>query len=153
MFFAPPRSRERSKIWNMGVVNPVTISKSRSRCKTQVRNLQHPQKTKSRFKRHGCSICLQNQYKVSKYWHLVFQRPVTIFKSRSKCQTHIKNLQGHVRPQIRTSMSLMFFTPSKLGRKAKIWNIGQLKKIDFIQIKIKMPNTHKEPPAFSNAQY
>ena len=41
----------------------------------------------------------------------------------------------------------MFFAPSKSRLRAIIWNIGVSKNINHIQIKIKMPNPRKEPPA------
>ena len=40
---------------------PVAIFKSRSRCWTPVRNLQHPQKHQSGLQVHGCSLHFQNQ--------------------------------------------------------------------------------------------
>ena len=45
----------------------------------------------------------------------------------------------------------MFFAPSKSRERAKIWINGILKTSDYIQIKIKMPNPSKKPPASSKA--
>merc|ERR1712081_73448 len=43
----------------------------------------------------------------------VYQRPVTISKSISGCQTQVKNLQRPPKPQIRTERTWMFFALSK----------------------------------------
>merc|ERR1712081_12845 len=43
----------------------------------------------------------------------VYQRPVTISKSISGCQTPFRNLQRPPKPQMRTQRTWMFFTPSK----------------------------------------
>ena len=45
----------------------------------------------------------------------------------------------------------MFFAPSKLRQRAKIWIIGISKTSDHIHIKIKMPNPSQEPPVSSKA--
>ena len=60
------------------------------------------QSAKWRLKGHGCSLHLQNQDRKPKFGLLVYQRPVTIFKSRSRCQTPVRNLQCPPKPQIRT---------------------------------------------------
>ena len=65
------------------------------------------------FKGHGCSLHLQNQDREPKFGSWVCQRPVTIFKSRSKCQTPVRNLQHPPKPQMRTWRTWMFFAPSK----------------------------------------
>ena len=43
----------------------------------------------------------------------------------------------------------MFFAPSKLRQRAKIWNMGLSQPSDYIQIKIKLNNPSQEPPASS----
>ena len=65
---------------------------------------------------------------------------LNIFKSRSRCQTPIKNIQHHPKPQMRTQRTWIFFAPSNFKR-AKIRNIGVSKTPDHIQIKIKMPTS------------
>ena len=50
------------------------------------------------------------------------------------------------------SKVLMFFAPSKSKERARIWNMGEQKTSDNIQMKIKMPNPRQEPPVSSNAQ-
>ena len=45
----------------------------------------------------------------------------------------------------------MFFAPSKLRERAKIWIMGVYKTSDYIQIKIKMPNLSQEPAASPKA--
>ena len=47
---------------------PVTIYKSRSRFQTSARNLQCPQKDKSRILEHGYSLQFQNLFRQSKFW-------------------------------------------------------------------------------------
>ena len=63
------------------------------------------------LKGHGCSLHLQNQDRESKFGSLVYQRPVTISKSRSICQTPVRNLQRSPEPQMRTKRTWMFFAP------------------------------------------
>ena len=45
----------------------------------------------------------------------------------------------------------MIFAPSKSRKRAKIWNMGELKISDHIQMKIKMPNHSQEPAASSKS--
>ena len=45
----------------------------------------------------------------------------------------------------------MFFAPSKSRERAKIRIMVVSKTIDYIKIKIKMPNPHQKPPASSIA--
>ena len=45
------------------------------------------------LKGHGCTLHLQNQDREPKFGSWVYQRPVTISKSRSRCQTPGRNLQ------------------------------------------------------------
>merc|ERR1712081_159677 len=51
---------------------------------------------------HGCSLHLQNKDREPKFGSWVYQRPMTISKSRSKCQTPVRNLKHHPKPQMRT---------------------------------------------------
>ena len=76
---------------------------------------------------------------------LVYQKPVTISKLRSTCQTPVRNLQCPPKPQRRTYRIWMFFAPSKSRKRAEIQIIGISKTNDHIQIKIKMPNLSQEP--------
>ena len=71
---------------------PVTISKSRSRCQTPIRNLQHPSGPKWGLKGHGCSLHLQNQDREPKFGSWFYQRPVPISKWQSICQTPVRKL-------------------------------------------------------------
>ena len=50
----------------------------------------------------GCSLHLKNQDIEPKFGSWVNQRPVTISKSRSRCQTPVRNLQHPPKPQRRT---------------------------------------------------
>merc|ERR1711954_96280 len=109
------------------------------------------QSAKSGLKGHGCSLHLQNQDREPKFGSWVYQRPVTISKSISRCKTPVKNLQPPHKPQIRTLRTYMSFAPSKSRQRAKIRNIGVAKTSDHIQIKIKLPNPSQEPPASSKA--
>ena len=54
------------------------------------------------LKGHGCSLHLQNQDREPKFGSWVYQRTVTISKSRSRCQTPVRNLQSPPKPQMRT---------------------------------------------------
>ena len=80
----------------------VTISKSIWRCQTPIRNSSILQSPKWWLKGHGCSLHLKNQVKEPIFWSWVYQRPVTISKSRSRCQTPVRNLQHPPKPQMRT---------------------------------------------------
>ena len=53
------------------------------------------------LKGHGCSLHLQNQDREPKFGSWLYQRPVTIFKARSRCQTPVRNLQHPPKPQIK----------------------------------------------------
>merc|ERR1711954_23509 len=60
------------------------------------------QSPKSGPKGHGCSLHLQNQDREPKFRIWVYQRPVTILKSISGCQTPVRNLKCPPKPQMRT---------------------------------------------------
>ena len=60
------------------------------------------QSRNSGLKGHGCSLHFQNQDREPKFGICVYQRPVTISKSISGCQTPVRNLQHPPKPQIRT---------------------------------------------------
>ena len=51
---------------------------------------------------HGWSLHLQNQDREQKFGMCVYQRLVTIFKSRSRCQTPVRNLQRPSKSKMRT---------------------------------------------------
>ena len=53
------------------------------------------------LKGHRCSLQLQNQDRETKFRSWVYQRPVTISNSRSRCETPIRNLHSPPKPQIR----------------------------------------------------
>ena len=54
------------------------------------------------LKGHGCCLHLQNQHREPKFGSWVCQRPLTIFKSRSWCQTPVRTLQQLTKPKFRT---------------------------------------------------
>ena len=69
--------------------------------------------SKSGLKGHGCSLHLQNQDRKPKLGSRVYQRPMTISKSRSSCKTPVRNLQHPRKPQMRTWRIWIFFVLSK----------------------------------------
>merc|ERR1711954_297898 len=71
------------------------------------------QSPKCGLKGHGYSLHLQNEDREPKFGSWVYQRPVTISKSRSRCQTPLRNLQHPPKHQMRTQRTWMFFAPSK----------------------------------------
>ena len=77
------------------------------------------QSPKWRLKGNGCSLHLQNLDRELKFVSWACQRPVTIFKSKSRCQTEVRNLQCPPKHQIRTFRTLLFFAPSK--SKERTW--------------------------------
>ena len=54
------------------------------------------------FRGTDCLCTFKNQDKEPKFRMWVYQRPVTIFKSRSGCQTPVREPQRPQKPQIRT---------------------------------------------------
>ena len=60
------------------------------------------QSPKSGPKGHRCSLHLQNQDRETKFGMRLYQRAVTISKSRPGCQTPVRNLQHPPKPQMRT---------------------------------------------------
>ena len=65
------------------------------------------------LKGHGCSLHLQNQDREQKFGSWVYHRPVIISKSKSRCQTPVRNIQCPPKLQMRTYRTWMFFAPSK----------------------------------------
>merc|ERR1712081_52490 len=68
-----------------------------------------------------------------KFRSLVYKRPSTIFYSRSRCQTPVRNIQHPPKPQMRTLRTWIFFAPSKSRKRAKIWIMGISKSSVYIQ--------------------
>ena len=81
---------------------PVTISKSISGFQTPSGTYSILQSPRSGLKGQGCSLHLQSQDREPKFGICVYQRPVTISKSISGCQTPVRTLQCPPKPQIRT---------------------------------------------------
>ena len=156
MLFATSKSRERAKIWTMGISKTsdhiqIKIKMTNSRqeppvsskdpneelkdmdflctfkIKIESRNLDYEyyknqwpypnqyqdiktqsgtssvlQSSKSWLKAHGFSLHLQNQGSEPKFGAWVYQRPITLSKSRSRFQTPVKKPQHHPKPQMRT---------------------------------------------------
>merc|ERR1711954_137099 len=73
-----------------------------------------------------------------KFRSYVYQRPVTIFKLRSRCQNSARNLQPPPKPKMRTLRTWMFFAPSKSRYRANIRDMVVSKINDHIQIKMKI---------------
>ena len=72
------------------------------------------QRPKSWLKRHGCPLHCKNQDREPKLVLCMYQIPVTISKSRSRCQIPVRNLQPQPESKIRTYRIWIFFAPSKL---------------------------------------
>ena len=60
------------------------------------------QSPKSGLKGHACSLHLQNQDREPKFRSWMYQRPVTISKSRSRYQTQVRIIQHPPKPKMRT---------------------------------------------------
>ena len=71
------------------------------------------QSPKWRLQGHGCSLHLQNQDREPKFGLCVYQRAVTISKSRSRSQISVRNLTQPQKLPIRTERTCMFFALSK----------------------------------------
>ena len=54
------------------------------------------------LKGYGCSLNLQNQDRGPKFETWVYQRPVAMSNSRTRCQTPVRNLQHPPKPQIQS---------------------------------------------------
>ena len=65
---------------------PLTLLKTRSNAKPQSGTSSILQSPKSGLKGHGCPLHLQYQGREPKFRSWVYQRPVTISTSRSRCQ-------------------------------------------------------------------
>ena len=80
--------------------------------KTQSGTSNTLQSPKWGLKKYGCFLYLQNHGWEPKFGSWVYQRPVTISKLRSICQTPVRNLQHHPEPQMRTISVWLLFAPS-----------------------------------------
>ena len=94
------------------------------------------QSPKSWLKGRRCSLHLQNEDRNSKFECWLYQRPGTISKSTSRCQTPVRNLEHPLKSHIRT---------------LRTWSKDLPKTSDHIKINIRMPNPSQEPPASSKA--
>ena len=68
---------------------------------------------------HVCSLHLQNHDREPNFGTWVYQRLVTMSKSKSRCQTPIRNLHHPPKPQMRTSKKCMVSAPSKSRKREK----------------------------------
>ena len=100
----------------------------------------------------GCSLHLQNQDREPKFRKWMYQRPVTISKSRSRCQTPVKSLQ-HPQKSRRGLKEYRCYLHFQNQERVEIWKMGLSKTSDYIRIKIKMPNPNWEPQASPIAPY
>ena len=71
-----------------------------------------------------CSLHLHNQDREPKFGSWVYQRPVTISKSRLVCQTRVRHLQHPPKSQKRTIRTWIFFVLSKSKQRTEIWNLS-----------------------------
>ena len=71
------------------------------------------------LKGYGFSLHLQNQSREPKFRSWVYQRPVTISKSISRCQTPVRNLQCAPKPQMRTQRTWCFLHLQYQDRESK----------------------------------
>ena len=117
--------------------------------KPQSRTSRILQSPKQGLKGHGCSLHLQNQDRGPKFKSWLYQKPVTLSKSRSRCQTPVMNFQHPPKPKMRTEGTWMFFAPLKSRERAENCIMVVSKTSDHIQIRIKMPNPSHELPASS----
>ena len=60
------------------------------------------QSTKWDLKEYRCALHLQNQVRGQKFGSWMYQRQVTISKSKSRCQTQVSILKRPPKPQMRT---------------------------------------------------
>ena len=101
IFFAPSKSRQRAKIWIKG------ISKT-SYCiqiKFKMPNPSQEPTASSKSPNQDLKdmfFAPSNQDREQRFSTWVYQRPVTISKSRSRCQNPVRNLQRPPEPQMRT---------------------------------------------------
>merc|ERR1712081_127224 len=114
MFFAPSKSRKRNKIRIMDVSKTTDLIEIKIKMPNPSQEPPASSEAPNEdFKGHGCSLHPQNQEREPKFGSWVYQRAVTISKSRSRIQTPVRNLQRPPKPQKRTQMTWMFFIPSK----------------------------------------
>ena len=113
MFFAPLKSRQRAKIWDIGA------SKTRHRIHIKITMPNSSQEPPASSEAPNqdlkdmdvlCTFKINREQKTGNW---VYQRSVTISKSRSECQTPVRNIQPSPNLQIRTLKSWMFFGPSE----------------------------------------
>ena len=128
MFFLPSKSRKRDKILRMGFIkDQLPYPNQDQHPKPQSDTSSILQSFTSGLKGHERSQHLQNKDREPKFVTWVYQRPVTISKSRSRCQTPVRHLQHPLQPKIRTPSTWMIFIPSKSRKKVKIWSMGSIK--------------------------
>ena len=92
---------------------------------------------------HWCSWHPQNQDTELRSGTWVYQRQVTISKSRSRCQTPVRKLQCPPNEELK-DMDVLCTFKIKIEPKFGKWIHQQ--PVSY-KIKIKMPNPSQEPPA------
>ena len=105
-----------SESWNLEygcIINQWPYPNQYRDAKPQSGTSSPPQSPKSELKGHGCSLHIWNQDSEPIFRTWVHQKPVIISKSRSRCQTPVRNLHHPKKPQIKTLRTWMFFALSK----------------------------------------
>ena len=129
----------------------VTISISRSRCQTPVRNLQHPPKPKIRTSRTWMLFAPSKSRQRAK---IVI---IGVSKTNDYIQIKIKMPNPSQEPTMSSNApnqdlkDLNDLCTFKIKMRAKFQNMGVAKTSENIQIKIKMTNLTQDPPVSYNA--
>ena len=105
MIFAPSISRQRAKIWTMD------IPKTSDHIQIMIKMPNSSQEPPASFKAQNedlkdmdvlCTFKIQIESPNLDHGCIKYQRLVTINKSRSRCQSPVRDLQCPLKPQIRT---------------------------------------------------
>merc|ERR1712081_108768 len=102
MFFAPSKSSERAKIRHMVVQKTSDHIKINIRMPNSSQEPPASSKAPNEDLKDMDVLCTFKIRREPKFRICVYQRPATISKSISGCQTTVKNLQHPPNPQMRT---------------------------------------------------
>ena len=141
MFFAPSNTRQRAKIQIMNASKTNDLIK----IKIKMPNLIHEPSASSKVPNQdmkNIDVLCTFKFKIENQ-----NSEHGCIKDQYNAKFHIKMPNPSQEPPTGLKRIWMFFSPSKLRQRAKIWNMDASKNSDHTQIKIKMPITSQELPA------
>ena len=151
MFFAPSKSRQRTKIQNMDIAKASDhIHFKIPRYQTSVRNLQHSPKPQIRTQKTWIFFAPSTQGQRAKIGNMGVSQTRNYFQIKMPPNPSQKHPVSSKAPN-HDLKDNDILCPIQIKIESKLWNMGISKTNEHIQIRIRMIRQSQEPPASSKA--